>query len=139
MQNVQTNAGKIVLKLVKKHFPKNHMLHKLFTCMPNIATIISGHNKQVLNPKQETHSCNCRRKTECPLSNECLTPSVIYQAEIKNDKNNDKKTCIGASATPFKERFRNHIKDRIVEIHLGTERQRNDTNRSMENIKNNSQ
>jgi len=73
-KNVQTNVGKIVLKLVKKHFPKNHMLHKLFnkntvkvsySCMPNIATIISGHNKQLLSPKQETHSCNCRRKTEC--------------------------------------------------------------------------
>jgi len=79
--------------------------------MPNIATIISGHNKQLLNPKQETHSCNCRRKTEFPLSNECLTPSVTYQAEITNDKNNDKKTYIGVSETPFKERFRNHMKD----------------------------
>ena len=29
-QNVKTNIGKLFLKLVKKHFPKHHRLHKIF-------------------------------------------------------------------------------------------------------------
>ena len=53
-KNVKTNVGKTVIKLVWKHFPKEHMFHKIFnkntikvsySCMPNIGTIISGHNK----------------------------------------------------------------------------------------------
>ena len=119
-KNVKTNVGKIVLKLVKKHFPKEHMFHKIFnkntikvsySCMPNIGTIISGHNKQLLHPRQETYGCNCRKKLECPMQGKCLTPSLIYEAEITNDTDGDQKIYIGACETTFKERYRNHIKD----------------------------
>ena len=33
-QNVKTNIGKLFLKLVKKHFPKHHGLHKIFNQIP---------------------------------------------------------------------------------------------------------
>ena len=119
-KNIKTNVGKTVLKLIKKHFPKEHQFHKIFNkntikvsyaCMPNICTIISGHNKQLLNPKQESFNCNCRNKTECPLQNKCLTPSLIYEAEVTNSTNDDRKIYIGACETTFKERYRNHVKD----------------------------
>ena len=29
-QNAKTNIGKIFLKLIKKHFPNHHRLHKIF-------------------------------------------------------------------------------------------------------------
>ena len=56
--NVETNIAKKFLQLVSKHFPKGHKLSKVFnrnnvkasySCMPNVASIISTHNKKVLN------------------------------------------------------------------------------------------
>ena len=59
--NVQSNVGKIFLKLVKRHFPKENSLHKIFnkntlkvsySCMGNIASVLSTHNKNILYPKK---------------------------------------------------------------------------------------
>ena len=115
--NVKTNVGKIFLKIVKRHFPKENPLHKIFSkntlkvsysCMGNIASVLSAHNKNILYPKKSEFGCNCRSKTDCPLDNKCLTPKIVYQADIRNDTNDDKKFYLGVSETPFKERFRNH-------------------------------
>ena len=57
--NVKTNAGKKFLKLLTRHFPKSNPLHKLFNrntvkisycCMKKIGSIISSHNKEILQP-----------------------------------------------------------------------------------------
>ena len=57
---VETNTGKKILKLVKKHFPRNNSFHKVFSknaikisysCMRNIGSIIAPHNKSILRPK----------------------------------------------------------------------------------------
>ena len=49
-KNVETNIGKTFLKLVKKHFPRNNIFHKIFnkntikisySCMGNISSIIA--------------------------------------------------------------------------------------------------
>ena len=117
-KSVETNVGKIVLKLVKKHFPKTHVLHKVFnkntvkvsySCMPNVSKIISGHNKKMLNPVQKTFGCNCRIKNNCPLENHCLTPSVVYEARVTNNTNTEEKIYVGATATTFKERYSTHM------------------------------
>ena len=51
---VSTNVGKIFLKLVDKHFPRNHKFRKLFnrnnikvsySCMRNLESIVNSHNK----------------------------------------------------------------------------------------------
>ena len=119
-KNVKTNVGKIVLNLVKKHFAKGHIFHKIFNkntvkvsylCMLNIGIIISGHNKAILNPKPKSYGCNCLINQECPLDNKCLTPFLIYKAEVTNNINDERKIYIGAAETPFKERFRNHKRD----------------------------
>ena len=48
-QNVKTNIDKIFLKLIKKHFPNHHRLHKIFflstmklrySCMSNMSGLI---------------------------------------------------------------------------------------------------
>ena len=44
------------------------------------------------------------------MGNKCLTPKIVYQAEIKNDKDLETKIYIGLAETPFKDRFRNHTK-----------------------------
>ena len=118
--NVKTNVGKRFLKLLTHHFPKGNPLHKLFNrntveisycCMKNMGSIISSHNKHILKSNQENFGCNCRNKTDCPLNNKCLTPNIVYEGQITNNTNDDQKRYLGASETPFKERFNNHKRD----------------------------
>ena len=57
-QSVKTNIGKLFLKLVRKHFPRHHKLHKIVNintlklskcCMKNMSNIIRQHNAKVLS------------------------------------------------------------------------------------------
>ena len=76
-----------------------------------MSSIISSHNKSLLNPVTPmTQLCNCSVKSNCPLNNQCLTPRVIYQAEIKNNCDDECKTYIGLAGNTFKERFYGHVK-----------------------------
>ena len=84
-KSVKTNIGRIFLKLVRKHFHKNHNLHKIFntnsikisySCMSNIKRIIMSHNSR-LNSKEanligDEKTCSCRRNKPCPLNGNCL-------------------------------------------------------------------
>ena len=117
-KSVITNIGKIFLKMIKKHFPKQNPLSKIFNkntlkisykCVKNINTIIASHNKHILTPKSTSHGCNCSNNRICPLDGKCLTPKVIYKAEITNNNNNEIKFYIGISETPFKTRYNNHL------------------------------
>ena len=78
--------------------------------MKNMSSIISSHNKTILEPNVDETGCNCKNKLECPVENKCLTKKVIYKAEVKNNKNEDTKIYIGLSENAFKERYRNHTK-----------------------------
>ena len=85
--NVKTNIGKIFLNLLHKHFPPTHLFHKIFnkntvkisySCMRNMNSIISAHNRSILNPPKTNCGCNCRDDTNFPLENQCLTPNIVY-------------------------------------------------------------
>ena len=86
---VKTKIGKEFLKLVTIHFPYHHRLHKIcnknnikvsYSCLPNMAAIISKHNKIVLqnraDPHRTTPPCNCRNKANCPLEGKCRESSI---------------------------------------------------------------
>ena len=84
---------------MKKHFPRNNSFHKIFnkntikisySYMRNISSIIVSHNKSILRPKATEYGCNCRNEELCPLQNQCLTPKVIYEATVVNNKDNEK-------------------------------------------------
>ena len=60
-----------------------------YCCMKNMGSAISSHNKQMLNPRKEYFGRNCRVRDELPLSNEWLTPNVMYEAKISNETNNE--------------------------------------------------
>ena len=79
--------------------------------MNNISSIISGHNKNLLNPNVTQYGCNCRIREDCPLQNQCLTPNIIYRAGVYCKANKDHKFYFGLAQTPFKERFQNRNKD----------------------------
>ena len=57
-QNVKTNIGKALIKLVKKHFPRGHKLYKIFnrntlklsySSMSSISSVIKQNNYRVLS------------------------------------------------------------------------------------------
>ena len=101
-------------------------MHKIFnkntvrisySCINNISSILSTHNKNILNPKQTSFGCNCRNKDICPLDGECLTPNIIYRACFTTD--NDHKFYYGTS---FKHRHSNHTSDfKHTKYHHATE------------------
>ena len=76
---VITNIGKEFFKLLDKHFPEQHKLHKIcnpnnvklsYSCMQNMQAIIHRHKKILLakNGKTNTTSsktCNCQVKADC--------------------------------------------------------------------------
>ena len=79
--------------------------------MRSMSSIISAHNCSTLNPPKKSFGSNCRNRSMCPLQNKCLTPNIVYQAD------DERRVYLGLSETPFKGRFRNHVRDFNNEIH----------------------
>ena len=79
--------------------------------MSNILSIISRHNKNLLNSAVTQYGCNCPIREDCPLQNQFLTPNIIYRADVYFEANKDYKFYFGVAKTTFKERFRNHNKN----------------------------
>ena len=53
--------------------------------MNNMTQMIKSHNSKILNNNNiisENPGCNCRRKAECPLDNQCLSCSLVYNASV---------------------------------------------------------
>ena len=116
----KTNIGWTFLKLLKLDFPKSNRLHKIFnkdtvkvsySCMSNMSLIISSHNKRLLRPRTTQYGSNCRTRENWPLQNHCLTPNLLYRADVKNNANKGSTIYFGIAETPFKARFANHSKD----------------------------
>ena len=120
-KNVKTNIGHHFLKLIDKHFPQNNPLHTIlnrntikisYSCMPNMKQIISGHNRAILSKhstnNNDNNNCNCRNPTQCPLNNQCLTKSIVYQAIVTNTNTGKEETYVGLSENTFKTRFTQH-------------------------------
>ena len=108
-QNVKTNIGKEFLKLIRKHFPPRNELNKIFnkntvkisySCMRNVNSIISAHNKKVISPSTVDSGCDCTHRNACPLENKCLTPGVVYKATITNDTDEEVKCYVGLAMPP---------------------------------------
>ena len=115
--NVKSNMGKTFLKLLQKHFSPTHPMYTIFkknkikisySCFPHIGSILSSHNKRMLNSNSTECRCNCNNRDECPLENKCLNPRVVYRADVTNKKNDEHKYYYGISDTPFKDRYENH-------------------------------
>jgi hypothetical protein len=118
-KNIATNIGKTFIKIVDESFPPESQLHKIinrntvkisYSCMRNMKRTIAASNK-TKNQTEETEttkSCNCRNRDQCPLEQNCLTPSVVYQATVTRDDNKKEETYIGLTENPFKTRYNCH-------------------------------
>ena len=82
--------------------------------MPNIKQTLDEHNKGILSKSAKsntaTPTCNCRKSNECPLSNKCLTESVVYQATVTSTSADSPQTYIGLTENSFKTRYSNNHK-----------------------------
>jgi hypothetical protein len=118
---VETDIGRKFLNLIGKHFTKEHKYCRIFnrntlklsySCMPNMKTIISGHNKKLLRNDSTNlkinGQCNCRNPEECPLDKKCLAQAIVYKASVTTSIHKTPKVYFGATELPFKFRFRNH-------------------------------
>ena len=83
-----------------------------------MSSIISAHNCSIFNPPNTSFGCNCRNRSICPLQNKCFTPNIVYQADITNNVDHERRVYLGLSETPFKARYRNHVRHFNNEIHL---------------------
>ena len=120
--NVKSKVAEEFLKLIDKHFPLRHKFRKLFnrnnvkvsySSMTNISSIISGHNKKVLNEKigDCERKCNCRNRKNCPLDGHSLTKEILYEATINSDlPRYEARTYKGITERTFKERHKEHKK-----------------------------
>ena len=87
--------------------------------MPNIASIITTHNNQLLYPPedQDNNTCNCKNKVNCPMNGNCLKSCIVYKAEVESVSG--QKYYIGTSEDKFKTRYNNHTKsfrNRVYEM-----------------------
>ena len=67
--------------------------------------------KVLNNTAQIEESWNFRNKNNCPLDGKCLTPNIVYEAQItSNQLNYYGKLYIETVETNSKQRFNNHTK-----------------------------
>ena len=80
--------------------------------MPNMKQMISSNNKKIVNANRpqepEQAKCNCRRKSECPLGNNCKVKGIIYQATVTTTDTQKEETYIGLTDNSFKTRYSGH-------------------------------
>ena len=109
------------MRIVRECFPRGHALRPIFnrntlklsySCMPNAKSTIDAHNRRLLKQTNTSEStsnaslCNCRKKENCPLENQCLTRGIVYQATVTTEQGSE--CYVGLTDTYFKSRFANH-------------------------------
>ena len=89
-KSMKTNIGKEFFKILVNSFPPDNKLHKIFnkntvkvsySTMPNLARIISGHNRKILGGQVETPKCKCTQFV-CPVGGKCETKGIVYQCKV---------------------------------------------------------
>ena len=107
-KNIKTNVGRVFMKLLNKHCPVSHILHKIFNkntikissgCVKNINSVMPSHNKH--SKSQNIVWVYLTKKESCPLYGECLTSQLVYRATVTNPIKENMK----------KEKHSNHKKD----------------------------
>ena len=87
--------------------------------MHSMSSIISAHNCSTRNPPKTSFGCNCQNRSMCPFQNKCLTPNIVYQADVTNNVDDERRVNLGLSQITFKDGYRNNVGD-FNEIHYKT-------------------
>ena len=67
--------------------------------MKNMSSALLRHYKKIIFRKEDQYGCIWRNKAECLLDNNCLTPRVIYQADVLINLNDSKRFYISLGNT----------------------------------------
>ena len=116
-KSLKTDFGRKFLHLLDKHFPRDHILHKIinrnnvklsYSTTKNMKRVIQSHNSKILNKQMISDSkcCSCpkNKKSDCPLDNKCLSKSIIYKATVEKSG----KFYVGVTESEFKKRLAKH-------------------------------
>ena len=114
--NVKTKVGKLLMRLIDKHFPSHPKCHKLFnrnnvkltySCMSSMENVIQKHNSEIMeNPKPtKNKTCSCQQKSDCTLNQNCLSECLVYNAVMNTSAT---KNYYGTFEKSSKERYNNH-------------------------------
>ena len=79
-----------------------------YSYCPNMGSIISSHNKHILDSNNTEFRCNWSNRDKFPLENKCLTTRNAYRADVTNNRIDGHKYFYCISGTAFKERYENH-------------------------------
>ena len=104
--NVQTNIGKLFLRLLEKHFLKHDKYYKLFkrnnikisySCIQNMVSVTQNINTNILkDPAAPTgKECSCQQKSNCSLAEKYLTECLVYYAQVDTSDINEIKNYYG--------------------------------------------
>ena len=83
-----------------------------YSCIENISSIISSHNKKLIkNNDSNKKPCNCRNKSTCHLNGQCQSQDIIYKCTVSTSVNTDK-VYLGTTEGDFnrRRRYHNHTK-----------------------------
>ena len=74
---------------------------------------IKKHNRKILETTTNTtisteKNCNCRKKKDCPMKINCLTSSVIYNANVTTESDAAGMNYIGLTEGTFKQGYTQH-------------------------------
>ena len=115
---VSTNIAKIFLRLINRHFPKSHRLHKIFnrntvkvsySCMQNMSKIYKGHNSKITStPCNQLTLYNSRVKEECPMDIKRQTMNADHDCRITSSE--PREIHFALAEGKWKKRYYNHEK-----------------------------
>ena len=110
--SVSTNVGAKCLRLVSKHFGKDHHYKNIFNknnvkssyCAVDQNKIINWDNRKLVDNRKQQHlKCNCRVPNICPVEGKCQSKKFIYMATVTS--NNIEKHYVGSTSRNFKRRY----------------------------------
>ena len=74
--------------------------------MNNVSKIMKGHYKKVTSKTRDQRpKCNCRKKAECPMEENCLVNGVVYRCDVARPLL--EKVYLGLAEREWKSRFYN--------------------------------
>ena len=88
---------------VQQDFQQNN-IKVSYSCIDNLQTIIKKHIRKILetsNTPSTENNCNCRGKNDSLLKNNCLTSSVVHNANVTTESDTIGKNYIGLTERTF--------------------------------------
>ena len=77
--------------------------------MDNMEELIKKHNNNLLRKDDKNYwDCDCHANSTCPLHGKCLSPNIVYLAEVLIGNNQHVDNYFGICGAEFKTRLGNH-------------------------------